>query len=63
MGNIKSTNFLKYFFTLENSFRLKDRFKMITNTKTNSFSMKYEPINLGTKRDSKTVNLGSCCIE
>lgn len=43
---------------MENLYDLKDRFKAPTNCKTNSSSMKFEIINLGTKDNLQNANLG-----
>ncbi len=46
---------------LENLFDLQDRFKRPTNCKTNSSSMKFEIVNLGTETNPQNINLGTCC--
>lgn len=46
---------------MEHLYNLYDKFKKPTNFKTHSSSMKYESVNLGTKEDPKTVNLGLGC--
>jgi hypothetical protein len=46
---------------LENFYDLQDRFKTPTNCKTNSSSMKFEIINLGTEENPQNVNLGLGC--
>ena len=47
--------------TREGMFDLHHKFKRPANVKTNSSSMQYELINLGTKAEPKYVNLGKCC--
>ena len=47
--------------SLEGMFDLHHKFRKPTNVKTNSSSMQYELINLGTEVDPKYVNLGKCC--
>ena len=47
--------------TLEGMFDLQNKFRKLANVKTNSSSMQYEPVNLGTKVEPKYVNLGKCC--
>ena len=46
--------------TLEGMFDLNRKFRKPANIKTNSSSMQYEMINLGTKAEPKYVNLGKC---
>ena len=46
---------------LEKLFDIQDKFKRSTNTKTSSSSLKYEAINLGTKHNPQTINLGTNC--
>eukprot|EP00253_Pinus_taeda_P034992 PITA_34992 len=46
---------------MEDLYDLYDKFKKPTNCKTHSSSMKYESVNLGTKEDPKTINLGLGC--
>ena len=46
---------------LEGMFDLQNKFRNPTNIKTNSSSMQYELINLGTEAEPKYVNLGNCC--
>ena len=47
--------------SLEGMFDLHKKFKNLANVKTNSSSMQYELINLGTEAEPKYVNLGKCC--
>ena len=61
-ANIQSGNFMpKGVTTLEGLFDLNNKFRRPTNAKTNSSSMQYELINLGTEDEPKYVNLGKCC--
>ena len=46
---------------MEHLYDLYDKFKKSTNCKMHSSSMKYESVNLGTKEDPKTINLGLGC--
>ena len=46
---------------LEKLFDLQDKFKNLTNTKTNSSSLKYEAINLGIEKNPQNINLGINC--
>ena len=46
---------------LEKFYDLKDKFKGARNCKTNSSTMQYEVINLGTEHNHQCVNLGSTC--
>ena len=46
--------------TLEGMLDLHNKFRNPTNVKTNSSSMQYELINLGTEVEPKYVNLGKC---
>ena len=60
-ANIQSGNFIpKGVRTLEGMFDL-NKFKKPANVKTNSSSMQYELINIGTEAEPKYVNLGKCC--
>jgi hypothetical protein len=43
---------------LEKFYDLQDKFKIKTNCKTNSSSMQYETINLGTEQNPQNINLG-----
>ena len=61
-ANLQSGNFMpKGVKTLEGLFDLNSKFKKPANVKTNSSSMQYELINLGTEAEPKYVNLGKCC--
>ena len=42
-------------------FDLNSKFRKPANVKTNSSSMEYELLNLGTEVEPKYVNLGKCC--
>jgi len=46
---------------MEHLYDLHEKFKKTTNYETYSSSMKYELVNLGTKEDPKTINLGLGC--
>ena len=46
---------------LEKLFDLQDKFKRPTKTKTNSSSLLYEAMNLGTKQNPQNINLGKNC--
>jgi len=48
---------------LENLYDLKDKFKRVTNYKTNSSSMHFEVINLGTDSAPYNFNLGKNCSQ
>ena len=48
--------------TLEGMFDLQNKFTKPTNVKTNSSSMQYELVNLGSEVEPKYVNLGKCCL-
>ena len=61
-ANLQSGNFMpKAVKTLEGLFDLNIKFKKPPNVKTNSSSMQYELINLGTEVEPKYVNLGKYC--
>ena len=47
--------------TLEGMFDLHNKFRKPANVKTNSSSMQYELINLGTEAEPKYANMGKCC--
>ena len=47
--------------TLEGTFDVHNKFRNPANAKTNSSSMQYELINLGTKVEPKYMNLGKFC--
>ena len=49
----------KYLVRLENIYDIQDKFKKVTNCKTNSSSMQYEVINLGIDKNPQMVNLGT----
>ena len=60
-GEVTKGNFMpKGVRTLEGMFDLHNKFRNPSNVKTNSSSMQYEMINLGTKAEPKYVNLGKC---
>ena len=46
---------------LEKLFDLRDKFKRPTNTKTISVSLRYKVVNLGTKKNTYNINLGTNC--
>ena len=46
---------------LKNLFDLQDKFRSVLNCKTNISQMRYEIINLGTKLNPQTINLGIDC--
>jgi hypothetical protein len=46
---------------LEKLYDLQDKFKKVTNCKTNSSTMQFEVINLGTSNIPQNVNLGKNC--
>ena len=46
---------------MEHLYDLNEKFKRVTNYKTNNSTMQYEMINLGSKKDPKNVNLGLGC--
>jgi hypothetical protein len=46
---------------LENLYDLQDKFKKVTNCKTNNSSMQFEVINLGTNNTPQNINLGKNC--
>ena len=61
-GELTKGNFMpKGVRTLEGMFYLHNKFRKPANVKTNSSSMQYELINLGTEAEPKYVNLGKCC--
>ena len=47
--------------TLEWMFDLNENFRRLENVKTQSSSLQFELINLGTETKPKYVNLGKCC--
>jgi ribonuclease HI len=48
---------------LEKFYDLQDKFKKAVNCKTNSSSLSYEKVNLGTKENLQCINLGVGCSE
>ena len=48
----------KSVFKLEDLYDLKDRFKRVTNSKTQSSSLSFELVNLGTAKKPENINLG-----
>ncbi len=46
---------------MENFYDFQDKFRRVVICKTNSSSMSYEVINLGTKENPQNVNLGTDC--
>jgi hypothetical protein len=48
---------------LENFYDLHDKFRGSVNCKTNSSSLIYETINLGTKENPQNINFGMGCSE
>jgi hypothetical protein len=48
---------------LEKFYDLHDKFREIVNCKTNSSSLIYEMVNLGTKDNPQNINLGKGCFE
>ena len=49
--------------SLEKIYDLQERFQGPRNSMTHSSTMRHELINLGTEKDSKYVNLGTCCTQ
>jgi len=43
---------------LEDLYDIKDRFKQVTNSKLQSYTLIFELTNLGTKDNSQNINLG-----
>ena len=43
---------------LEKFYDLQDKFKQTTNCKTQSSSLNYEPVNLGTEKNPCSINIG-----
>ena len=61
-AELKYDNFIpKGVRTLERIFNLNEKFKRPANMKTQSSSLQFELINLGTETKPKYVNLGKCC--
>ena len=48
---------------LEKFYDLQDKFKKSVNCKTNSSSLSYEKVNLGTSDNPQCINLGVGCSE
>jgi hypothetical protein len=48
---------------LEKFYDLQDKFKKSINCKTNSSSLSYEKVNLGTNENPQCINLGVGCSE
>ena len=46
---------------LEKFYSLQDKFKKLVNCKTNSSSLSYEKVNLGTNDNPQCINLGVGC--
>jgi hypothetical protein len=46
---------------LENVYVIQDKFKKVTNCKTNNLAMQFEVINLGTSTTPQNFNLGKNC--
>ena len=62
-GDMLKGNFMpKVVRMLEGMFDLQHKFRKPTNVKTNSSSMQYELVNLGTESKPKYVKLGKCCF-
>jgi hypothetical protein len=54
-------NIPKSVIRLEKLYDLQDKFKKVTNCKTNNSSMQFEVINLGSEKIPQTINLGKKC--
>ena len=62
-AEMKFDNFIpKGVRTLEKMFDLNEKFRRPANVKTNSSTLQFELINLGTEMAPKFVNLGKCCL-
>jgi ribonuclease HI len=48
---------------LERFYDFRDKFRGLVNCKTNSSSLTYETVNLGTKENPQNINLGMGCFE
>ena len=48
---------------LENFYDFQDKFKNTVNCKTNSSSLSYEKVNLGTNENPQCINLGLGCSQ
>jgi hypothetical protein len=46
---------------LEKLYDIHDKFKKVKNCKTNSSSMKFEVINMGTNKTPQNINVGNNC--
>jgi hypothetical protein len=53
----------KYVVRLEKFYDLHDKFRGVVNCKTNSSSLLYETVNLGTRDNPQNINLGKGCSE
>jgi hypothetical protein len=53
----------KFVVRLENFYDLHEKFIGVVNCKTNSFSLLYKTINLGTRDNPQNINLGKGCSE
>ena len=53
----------KFVVRLEKFYDFQDKFKKTVNCKTNSSSLSYEKVNLGTKDNLQCINLGVGCSE
>ena len=53
----------KYVVRLEKLYDLHDKFRGVVNCKTNSSSLLYETVNLGTQDNPQNINLGKGCSE
>jgi hypothetical protein len=51
----------KYVVRLEKFYDFQHKFKKVVNCKTNSSSLSYEKVNLGTKENPQCINLGVGC--
>ena len=51
----------KSIINLENFYNLQDKFRQTTNCKTQSSTLNYTTVNLGTKQDPCFINLGVHC--
>jgi hypothetical protein len=54
---------LKSVVRLEKLYDLHDKFRGVVNCKTNSSSLLYETVNLGTQDNPQNINLGKGCSE
>jgi hypothetical protein len=53
----------KYVIRLEKFYDLHDKFRGVVNCKTNSSSLQYETVNLGTQDNPQNINLGKGCTQ